>query len=147
MEETLSAFLKNKGYLKISLRETFTNHLELKAHLNGIEGRFILDTGASNTCVGIDCVDHFKLFAEETEVKATGAGASNMLTQISQDNVIAIKGWIKKKIEVVVFDLSHVNQALTLQDSLPVHGIIGADVLKKGKAIIDYKKRKLYMKP
>ena len=28
----------------------------------------------------------------------------------------------------------------------PVDGIIGADVLKKGKAIIDYEKKYLYLK-
>ena len=36
----------------------------------------------------------------------------------------------------MVFDLSHVNQALTEHDAEKVHGIIGADILKKGKAII-----------
>jgi hypothetical protein len=36
------------------------------------------------------------------------------------------------------FDLSHVNEALIQHKSKPVHGIIGADVLLKGKAIVDY---------
>lgn len=146
MEASIGKILKGEGYTKIPLKYTNTNHFELKAHLNGIEGRFILDTGASSTCVGVDCVDHFKLFAEATEIKATGAGASDLLTQISVNNVLTIKGWTKKKQEIVVFDLTHVNQALTMHDSLPVHGILGADVLKKGKAIIDYKKKKLYLK-
>jgi hypothetical protein len=35
------------------------------------------------------------------------------------------------------FDLSHVNEALIQHKSKPVHGIIGADVLLKGKAIVD----------
>lgn len=145
-EKNLKTYLKEKGYTKTPLVFTKTNHFELRATLNGIEGRFILDTGASNTCVGLDCVEHFNLFTEESEIKASGAGANNMLTQISKKNTIEINGWLKKKIEIVVFDLTHVNQALTLHDALPVHGIIGADVLKKGKAIIDYNKKSLFLK-
>jgi len=47
---------------------------------------------------------------------------------------------------LVVFDLSHVNQALTDHKADKIHGIIGADVLKKGKAVIDYKTKSLYLK-
>jgi len=35
---------------------------------------------------------------------------------------------------------------LVSHDSKPIDGIIGADILKKGKAIIDYEKRELYLK-
>jgi hypothetical protein len=43
------------------------------------------------------------------------------------------------------FDLSHVNEALIQHKSKPVHGIIGADVLMKGKAIVDYYNHYLYL--
>jgi hypothetical protein len=46
----------------------------------------------------------------------------------------------------VLFDLVHVNKALTLHEVEEVHGIIGADILQKGKAIIDYNKNVLYLK-
>ena len=47
---------------------------------------------------------------------------------------------------MVLFDLSHVNEALKQQDASEVQGIIGADILGAGKAIIDYNKRKLFLK-
>ena len=47
---------------------------------------------------------------------------------------------------MVLFDLSHVNAALVKHDAKEVHGIIGADILEKGKAIIDYNKNILYLK-
>ena len=143
---SLKKLMLTKGYTRINLEFTQTNHFEVRAHLNGIEGRFILDTGASTTCIGFDCIEHFNLFAEASEIKASGAGASNMQTQISKNNILTLKDWTKKKVEVVLFDLSHVNHALTMHDALPVHGIIGADILKKGKAIIDYNKKTLYLK-
>jgi len=45
-----------------------------------------------------------------------------------------------------LFDLSHVNTALTQHNAKKVDGIIGADILRKGKAIIDYNKNVLYLK-
>lgn len=143
---SLRKLLEGKGYQRIKLKFTETNHLEIKAKINKIEGNFILDTGASSTCVGFESVTHFKLLAEESAVRAAGAGATNMLTQIAQKNSIEIKGWKKKKIDLVLFDLTHVNEALVNHKAEKVHGIIGADVLREGKAIIDYKNKALYLK-
>ncbi|APG61466.1 acid protease [Christiangramia salexigens] len=143
---SLKKLLKEKGYHRIKLSFTKTNHLELVAKINDIEGNFILDTGASSTCVGLEAVEHFKLMPEDSDVKAAGAGATNMLTQIAQKNLIEIEGWKRKKTDLVLFDLRHVNEALTNHKAEKVHGIIGADILKKGKAIIDYKSKSLYLK-
>ena len=69
-----------------------------------------------------------------------------MHTMVSKKNTIEIGDWRKKNLKIVLFDLMHVNKALTNHDVVPVDGIIGADILKKAKAIIDYKKRYLHLK-
>ena len=143
---SLRKLMEDKGYQRIKLKFTETQHFELVAKINKIEGNFILDTGASSSCVGFEAVTHFKLLAEDSEVRAAGAGATNMLTQIAQQNNIEITGWKTKKIDLVLFDLTHVNQALINHKAKKVHGIIGADILKKGKAVIDYKNKALYLK-
>jgi hypothetical protein len=63
--KTLKKLLSIKGYSKIKLDLTATNHFEIRAEINGIAGRFILDTGASNTCVGFDKIEYFKLTSKE----------------------------------------------------------------------------------
>ncbi|MFN4762295.1 retropepsin-like aspartic protease [Gillisia sp. Q332] len=143
---SLRKLMEDKGYQRIKLKFTETQHFELAAKINKIEGNFILDTGASSSCVGFEAIAHFKLLAEDSEVRAAGAGATNMLTQIAQQNKIEITGWKTSKIDLVLFDLTHVNQALVNHKAKKVHGIIGADILKKGKAVIDYKNRALYLK-
>lgn len=143
---SLKKLLLEKGYEKVKLTYTATQHLEVKAKINNIEGNFIVDTGASSSCVGFEAIQHFDLLAEESDIKAAGAGASDMLTQIAQKNTIQIKGWKKKKVDLVLFDLRHVNDALVKHKAEKVQGIIGADILKKGKAIIDYKSKNLYLK-
>jgi predicted aspartyl protease len=142
----LQDFLIKQGYTKIKLHLTKTNHFEIIAKINGVKGLFILDTGASNSCVDFYTATMFKLNVKESDVKAAGAGATDMKTQTSKENKFTIGKWKKEKVVLVLFSLTHVNTALTNHNSRPVDGIIGADLLKKGKAIIDYQKKYLYLK-
>ena len=145
-ELNLKEFLLGKGYTKIKLKLTKTNHFEIKATINGVNGLFILDTGASSSCVGFEAVETFKLRAKDSDIKAAGAGAIDMLTKISRKNTIKIGQWEKDKLALILFNLTHVNTALLNHNAQPVDGIIGADVLKKGKGVIDYEKKYLYLK-
>jgi len=142
----LKKILTKKKYIKIKLKKIATNHLELKAKINGVKGRFILDTGASNSCVGLKSIEHFNLETEESDTKAAGAGATDMETLISTNNQLKIDKWQTNTFNLVLFDLSHVNTALLQHNAKEVTGIIGADILQKGKAIIDYNKNVLYLK-
>lgn len=123
-----------------------TQHLLIKAKINGVKGSFILDTGASNSCVGFECIELFQLTAGKSATKAAGAGAVGMFTQIAKSNQLQIGTWKNQDFHLVIFDLSHVNEALTQHKAKPVQGIIGADVLLEGKAIIDYYNHCLYLK-
>ena len=143
---SLKSILLKKGYVRIKLKKINTNHFEIKVKINGIKGRFILDTGASSSCVGLDKVDHFKLKAKDSKIKAAGAGATDMFTQEALKNKCEIGDWIYDSLNLVLFDLVHVNTALKNHGAKKVHGIIGADVLEKGEAIIDYKKKRLFLK-
>lgn len=146
MEQTLQEFLLEKGYTKIKLHLTKTNHFEIKASINGKKGLFILDTGASSSCVGFEGIDTFKLKVKDSSILAAGAGATDMETKMSRKNKVKIGKWNHDKVVLVLFNLVHVNTALINHNSKPVDGIIGADILKKGKAVIDYEKKYLYLK-
>lgn len=134
----LYSTLKDKGYKRIKFKLSKTQHLLVKAKINGVAGNFILDTGASNSCVDFSGVEHFKLAANDSDTRAAGAGGTGMITQTSLKNYLKMGRWATKNFNLVVFDMSHVNEALHQYKAKPVHGIIGADILLKGKAIIDY---------
>ncbi len=142
----LKKVLKKKKYIRVKLKRMKTNHLELSAKINGIKGRFILDTGASNSCIGLDLAERFKMTSEESEIKSAGAGGIDMDTHISENNSLKIGKWKTKKLKLVLFDLQHINMALEQRNETEVHGIIGADVLEVGEAFIDYKNKFLYLK-
>jgi len=54
--------------------------------------------------------------------------------------------WNKIKLDSLIFDVTRVNEAWGNTQVKPVHGIISADVLMKGKGIIDYYNHCLYLK-
>jgi predicted aspartyl protease len=144
--ENLHEILKKENYKKIKFKVTKTQHLLVKAKINGVSGNFILDTGASNSCVGFESIERFELSAKNSKTKASGAGGTGMKTQISAHNHLQLGSWKNTDLSIVIFDLSHVNEALESFKTKPVHGIIGADVLLEGKAIIDYYNHYLYLK-
>ncbi len=142
----LQEILKKEKYKKINFKVSKTQHLLIKATINGVSGNFILDTGASNSCVGFDEIETFGLKAGRSKTKAAGAGATGMLTQLAKNNTLKIGRWKTDGLHLIIFDMTHVNKALTQHKAKAVHGIIGADILLEGKAIIDYYNHCLYLK-
>ena len=142
----LRKFLEEEGFYRIPLKVLVTGHYLFSAKINGTSGNFILDTGASTSCVGFTDSAHFKLISEESIIKASGAGAVNMDTLLSRKNDFKIKHWHIKNMDFVLFDLSHVNEALSQVHEGPVHGIIGADFLKDHRAVIDYGRNCFYIR-
>lgn len=144
--KSLYDVLRKEKYKKLNFKVSRTQHLLIKAKINGVTGNFILDTGASNSCVGFESIELFNLKAGKSKTKAAGAGATGMFTQIAKNNSLKIGRWKTEDFHLIIFDMSHVNDALKQYKAKPVQGIIGADVLLEGKAIIDYANHCFYLK-
>ena len=142
----LRKFIEAHGFYRVPLKKLVTGHYLFSAKVNGISGNFILDTGASTSCIGFTESTHFSLISEDSAIKAAGAGAVNMETMFSRKNTFAIKKWKIIDMNFVLFDLSHVNEALMQAEEKAVHGIIGADFLKHHRAVIDYGRNCFYVK-
>jgi hypothetical protein len=142
----LRNLLQEGGFYRIPLKKTKSGHYTFSAKINAISGVFILDTGASSSCIGFNNDSYFNLNNEESLIKAAGAGAINMKTEIAKNNSIEIGSWKISHFDFVIFDLSHVNEALNQVDETPIHGIIGADFLKRTRAVIDYGRNCFYLK-
>lgn len=142
----LKKYLHSKNYESVKLKRISTNHFEIDAKVNGIQGKFILDTGSSNSCLGFDEIEKFGLATAHSEHKAAGAGPEELDTLISEGNTIKIGNFKLKDTDLVLIDLAHINKALEKHEAKAVNGIIGADILDRSKAVIDYHKKKLYLK-
>ena len=73
-----------------------TNHIIISAKVNNIKGNFIIDTGASNSCIDFKKRSKYKLNFKISELKA--ASATTQINEIfsSNNNIIEIAK-LKKK--------------------------------------------------
>ena len=145
MSLTKNSFLKSIGYISVKLKFLKTNHYLLKACINGVEGKFILDSGASSSCICLSLENKFKIDSKENKIKASSATSNMEDTRLSKNNTIELRKW-RSTINLVSIDMTHINRVLNEKETESVDGIIGADVLKKSKAVIDYESNKLYLK-
>jgi len=145
MSITLNKFLKSKGYSSVKLIFLKTKHYLIEAKVNSVNGKFILDTGASNSCICTSLENKFKVISEASKEKASSANSEMNHTKVSKRNIIQIGKW-NSNASLITFDMSHINNALSQKKIDPIDGIIGADVLKKSKSILDYKSNKLFIK-
>ena len=145
MSISLNKFLKESGYFNVKLQFLKTKHYSIEAKINGVNGKFILDTGASNSCICASLENNFKIISKETLEKASSATSEISNAKISKNNTIQIGKW-ENKINLISFNMDHINQALGEKKIDLIDGILGADILKKSKAILDYKSNKLYLK-
>lgn len=88
-----------------------SGHLHLFSQLNGVDGNFVLDTGAGTTVIEKKNKEKFGMQTKATENKATGAGGTGMLVVLRscclRANGIGFKFW------------AHRACCLQLQKSLP----------------------------
>ena len=129
----------------VSLQITKTKHIICKAHINGVACQLLVDTGASSSCIHSKLQEQFKLRSKGDPFGAAGAIKGKMEVIMTGKSKIKLGRYEAGKLSFVLLDLTHINQTLSSQGSLPIEGIIGADFLKKNKVIIDYRSRKLWL--
>ena len=114
--------------------------------VNSINGRFIIDTGASNSCINYLLSKKFKLRFKKSNEKASSA--SNEINDIfySKNNILEIDDLKKNNFEIILFDMSHINNSFKEKEIEEVDGIIGGDILNELNANINYKKKSLTLK-
>ena len=107
--------------------------------------RMIVDTGASQTA--FDTGRMAELLDKKTFLKSenysSGLGTNTMESHLVTIPELEIGTLSIKKLTVVLIDLSHVNQSYAQIGMPHIDGVIGGDILKKFRAIIDYEKKEL----
>jgi hypothetical protein len=134
------------GFTAIPLREARgTGHHLVTAAVDGKEGVFILDTGANLSVIDSDHVAHFGLApARGRPGGATGLGGSSTARQVPIESLAFGKVKLRQR-RMMVTDLGSIGDALAPLSGGAVHGIIGQDVLKEHRAVIDVERPLLYL--
>jgi predicted aspartyl protease len=144
----MQSFLSKNGYDSIPMQQNAVGLLLVTAKVNGVEGLFILDTGAGASVIDPNHASHLLLVLQNERTGFTGAGAGGRGLEVtpSMGNKIEIGKHVIGDFTLAVMSLEHANQALAEAGAHEaVLGIIGVDILKPGKAIIDYGTMTLYL--
>lgn len=143
----ISAFLSQKGYAIIPIRQNAAGLLLIAVKVNDIEGLFILDTGAAVSVIDSSHAVRLQLTLQRNNASFTGAGAGGQGLEVipSEGNKIEIGNHTVTDFTLAVMSFEHVSQTLTEAGCEEFSGVIGVDILKPGKAIIDYSTMTLYL--
>jgi Aspartyl protease len=106
----------------------------------------LVDTGAASTVVSLSLARRMGL--NVTSLGRTGGGAGGAQLEIFQlhETELELDGARPRPSALYALDLSHLNAALALKGTTPVEAILGADVLDRQKAVIDYASRWLFLR-
>lgn len=123
-------------------------HLLINIRVNGKPARLLIDTGASHTVFDKGQILNFlkKEKFEKHDKLSTGLGTSDMKSHLAVIDKISLGKKEISNYKTVVIDLSHVNVAYKHVKQKPIDGVLGSDILKKYKAVIDYGNKKLSLK-
>jgi hypothetical protein len=115
-----------------------TGHITVAGHLSGKPVRLIVDTGAGGTCIHSGFLEKYKLNLTSKTEKGGGVGTSTMrLTTVASHN-LSLQDVDLSPFKLLALDLSHVIAALTRKKVEAFVGVLGADVLHRKHAVIDY---------
>ncbi|AZQ43421.1 retropepsin-like aspartic protease family protein [Nonlabens ponticola] len=143
---SLKKLLLDKGYVQHRIRlSKKSGHIVTKASINGHQGRFIIDTGASATCVDQALYKDFDLTTEFMG-KEIGTASGSLRPRISHNNMLELGDWNDEDTTLLSMDMTFINTALKAEGMRSIQGLLGADFLVASKAVIDYSGKFMYLK-
>jgi predicted aspartyl protease len=122
-------------------------HLFFNVKVNGIEARFLIDTGASKTVLDKAFVNTLQSVTINSSERLTaGLGTSTLESEFAEIASLKMGKLEVNNINVAVIDLSHVNQTYSSIGLPQLNGVLGGDLLSEYKATINYNEQKLVLK-
>ena len=135
--------LKSKSYninFKLVTLEPDNYHIVLKASIEGRPLNVIIDTGASHSCFDLNFIRYLlpELSMEDNDGLNVGVGTSDFESKLSTIQNLRLGRFLLKQYDIVLLDMSNINEAYKMMHKPLIHGIIGSDFLMKYQAVIDY---------
>lgn len=133
---------------KLVTLEPDNYHIVVKAKIEGHPLNVIIDTGASHSCFDLEFVRQLspEISMEDNDGLNVGVGTSDFESKLSSISNFRMGRFLLKQYDVVLLDMSNINQAYAMMHKPLIHGIIGSDFLMKYQAVIDYGSRVLMLR-
>ena len=124
-------------------------HIMVKGMIHGKEANFLIDTGASRSVFDPTTIATFidDLVFEKKEGMTAGVGSSDL-----ESSIFIIDHWSIGELEItdyeaVALDLENIHEMYGKLRLPHIDGILGGDLLKRHKAVINYRSKKLRLTP
>lgn len=143
--QPLDGFMARQGFVAVPLTKLRSGHETLRLRLNGVDGLFVLDSGAGATVVHRANAERFGLTTKEQSGTAFGAGGGAIETTAYSIQSFELGGRRLPLDRVVVLDLGTVVGQLKAINGVEVDGVVGQDVLTQFKGVIDVGNQTLYL--
>ena len=141
----LHQLLVSRAYEPIALTQTKGGHFAVNGAIDEYPIVFLVDTGASNTVIDRKTAAALNLETNFVDNRGGGLGAASARTERAPVRSVTLGGFRTGLDSVFIMDLDTVNRALVDNGGDPIDGVVGADVLLQGGAIIDYARGMLYL--
>ena len=124
-------------------------HIMVKGMIHGKEANFLIDTGASRSVFDPKTISNFidDIQFEKKEGLTAGVGSSDLESATFRIDVFSIGKVEICDYEAVALDLENIHEMYGKLGLPRIDGIIGGDLLKRYKSVINYKGKKLRLTP
>ena len=121
----------------------------VKGLIHGKEANFLIDTGASRSVFDPKTITNFidDVQFEKKEGLTAGVGSSDLESATFKIDVITVGDLEIHDYEAVALDLENIHEMYGKLSLPHIDGIIGGDLLKRHKAVINYRNKKLRFTP
>ena len=121
----------------------------VKGMIHGKEANFLIDTGASRSVFDPTTIATFidDLVFEKKEGMTAGVGSSDLETSSFIIDHWSIGDLVITDYEAVALDLENIHEMYGKLGLPHIDGILGGDVLKRHKAVINYRSKKIRLTP
>ena len=125
-------------------------HVMIQGKINGMEAKFLVDTGASRSVFDPTVITKFieNPTFEKKEGITAGVGGNDLESSTFIINSLSFGDIEIKDYEAVALDLENIHDNYRKLGLPSIDGIIGGDILVKLKATLNYRLRKIrFTKP
>jgi predicted aspartyl protease len=134
-----------RGFRRIRMQESDGGNLFVPGSINGTKARLMVDTGAPGTLLHSQFIVRMKIPTEKSRFNSIGVNVPESRVHLANINNLSIGSMDMQSSRVGVINL----QGLIhdgLNDSPPVVGLLGSQMLHDYHAIIDFGTKSLYLK-
>lgn len=124
-------------------------HIMVQGRIHGKEALFLIDTGASRSVFDPKTISSFidDIQFEKKEGMTAGVGSSDLESSTFVIDRFSIGDLEITDYEAVALDLENIHEMYAKLNLPHIDGIMGGDLLRRYKAVINYRCKKLRLTP